>query len=127
MPETGPPQYTHTKADEIALASRWYLEGKTPVQISQLLKRDVKTIKKNVIKKKHSTKVMKVGRPKMPEAVYTKCDRALVTLQRQARGEKEVTVAMVIEKAGVDYCEKVVRKAFSDHGKPFRKLLESHG
>ena len=31
---------------------------------------------------------------------------------------------MFIEKAGVDYFEVVVRKTFSDHGKPFRKLLE---
>ena len=46
MPETGLPQYTHMKADEITLASRWYLEGKTLVQISQLLERDVKTIRK---------------------------------------------------------------------------------
>ena len=26
MPETGLPHYTHMKADEIALASRWYLD-----------------------------------------------------------------------------------------------------
>lgn len=124
MSDTGAPLYTHMKADEITLATRWHLEGKTPGEISLLLKRDVKTIKKHIIKKKGSAKVMKVGRPKMPEAVYTKCDRALVTLQKQANGEKEVTIAMVIKKAGIDYCEKVVRKAFSDHGKPFRKLRE---
>ena len=87
MLETGSPQRAHMKADGIALASRWYLEGKTPGQISLLLRRDVKTIKKHITKKKDSAKVMKVGCPKMPEATYTKCNRALVTLQKQARRE----------------------------------------
>ena len=36
------------------------------------LKRDLKTIRKQMGKKKPRAKVMKVGRPPMPEAVYTK-------------------------------------------------------
>ena len=39
------------------------------------------------------------------------CDKALVTLQKRAGGQKEVTAAMVIKKARVDYGEQVVRKA----------------
>ena len=100
MLETGPPQRAHMKADGIALASRWYLKGTTPGRISLLLRRDVKTIKKHITKKKDSAKVMKVGRPKMPLAVDAKCDRAFVTLQKQAfrespcasRGQASTTV-----------------------------------
>jgi hypothetical protein len=124
MPKKDEPQYTHMKAIKIALAKRWRTEGKTLGEIALLLKRDVKAIRKQTDKKKPRAKVMKVGRPPMPEAVYTKCDTALVTLQKRAGGQKEVTAAMVIKKARVDYCEKVVRKAFADHGKPFRKLRE---
>ena len=41
-----------------------------------LLKRGVKTIRKQMGKKKPRAKVMKVGRPPTPEAVDTKCDTA---------------------------------------------------
>ena len=41
----------------------------------------MKAIRKQTDKKKPRAKVMKVGRPPMPEAVYTKCDTALVKAQ----------------------------------------------
>ena len=59
------------KAIEIALAKRWRTEGKTPGEIALLLKRDVKTIRKQTDQKKPRAKVMKGGRPPMPATVDT--------------------------------------------------------
>ena len=55
MPKKDEPQYTHMKAMEIALAKCWRIEGKTPGEIALLLKRDVKTIRKQTDKKKSTT------------------------------------------------------------------------
>jgi len=117
--------YTHMSQCEIGLAAGWQKEGQTPNHIAKLLKRDPKTVRKNIAKTQPGAmKAMKVGRPPMPEKDYLKCVQALVILQKQAKGLKEVTAAMVKAKAGVDYCEKVIRAAFAKHGKPFRKLRE---
>ena len=60
----------------------------------------------------------------MTAADYKKCEQALKRLQIRAKGEEEVTAAMVLEEANVDYSEQCLRKHFKLHGKPFRKLRE---
>ena len=107
------------------MAKRWLKDGCSPNEIAGRLGRDPKTIRKHTCNKtRPGTMVMKVGRPPMTEAEYKKCEVALETLQKKMQGDKEATVAMVIKRAGAKFCEKVVRKAFAAHGKPFRKLRE---
>ena len=60
----------------------------------------------------------------MSEADYRKAERSLKKLQVRAKGEEEVTAAMVIKDAGLDCSEGCLRKHFALHGKPFRKLRE---
>ena len=60
-------------------------------------------IKKGHLKKKSEYGTGKQrGRPPMRAKDYAKCERALTKLQKRMNGEKEVTVAMVIEDAGVE-------------------------
>ena len=81
-------------------------------------------VKKIHLKKKQEQKEdihalhKKRGRPPMTAADYKTCERA-------AKGEEEeVTAAMVLKEANVDYSEQCLRKHFKLHGKPFRKLRE---
>ena len=55
----------------------------------------------------------------MPEKDYLKCVPALVNLQKQAKGLKKVTAAMVKAKASVEYCEKVFRAGFRQTRRTF--------
>lgn len=109
---------------EIAHAKRWSKdEGMTPNRIATLLQRDPQTIRNHLAVKKGNLKT-KRGRPPMSEADYKKCDSARVSMQKAAKATKEITVAMVKKRAGVPYCERVIRNAFRKHGKPFKKLRE---
>ena len=119
--------YTHMKQEEVNLAKRWKKEGKNPHEIAGLLARDPKTIREHLCstkKKIGRTMSMKVGRPRMTESEYRKCEAALVALQKKSKGLEEVTAAMVKKKAKSKYCKKVIREAFAKRGKPFRKLRE---
>ena len=116
--------YKHMHPVEVALAKDWTKEEKmSPNRIATLLRRSPGVIRKHLAKQAGALDVG-VGRPSMPESDYKKCDRALVFLQKRAKGEKEVTAAMVKQHSGVKYCEKVIRKAFARHGKPFKRLRE---
>jgi transposase len=115
--------YKHMHSVETNLARRWTKEfGYSPHKIAKLLGRCPKTVRSNLVAKPAGARG--VGRPKMTEADYKKCEKALEVLLKKANAEEEVTAAMVKEKAGVPYCEKVIRTAFKKHGKPFRKLRE---
>ena len=93
-------------------------------------KKERKLTKSNVSKKKMEHKKdnhavgKKRGRPPMTPADYAKCERSLMRLQKRAKGEEEVTAAMVLQDAKVAYSEGCLRKHFALHGKPFRKLRE---
>ena len=72
-----------------------------------------------------SMQVAAVGRPvAITPAAYKKIKAALDKLLRRAGGQKEVTVAMVKAESGCEASERVIRKAFHEHGIRFRKLRE---
>lgn len=118
--------YTHMQPVEVQHASRWYQkEGMGVKRIAALLQRCPKTVRKHVVAKpKKGARGGRPGRPAMSEKDYAKCDKALIDLQKKANARREVTAAMVKERAGVAYCERTIREAFRAHGKPFRKLRE---
>ena len=93
-------------------------------QIAKLLNRCPKTVKKQLFAKPPGARKRLPGRPQMSDKDYAKCDKALTVLQKRAGARREVTAAMVKERAGVSYCERTIRDAFRAHGKPFRKLRE---
>lgn len=82
-------------------------------------------VKKTHLEKKQEQKEdihalhKKRGRPPMAAADYKKCERALKRLQIRAKGEEEVTAAMVLEETNVDYSAQCLRKHFKLHGNPF--------
>ena len=99
---------------------RWHEEeGMNSNAIAALLNRAPSTIRRRLGKAPRRT-----GRPKMSEKDYKKCHRALVAMQKEARGKAEVTAAMVRRRSGVSYCERTIRDAFRSHGTPFKKLRE---
>jgi hypothetical protein len=114
-------KYTHMHQVEVALARRWRDEGKSPHAIAHLLQRCPKTIRKQLA---GGAMKAKVGRPALPKTLFTKCKAALKSLQVAAKGQKEVTVAMVRKKAGVTCCERAIRDMFKANGMPFRRLRE---
>ena len=66
-----------------------------------------------------------MGRPhKIQEKGRSKLEKALNALVSRANAQKEVTVAMVIAKAGLNVSEKVAREAFHDHDIHFHKIFE---
>ena len=112
---------------EVRLAQRWRKEFKMGTkEIARLLFRAPKTIRDKLekLKDKKAMREERVGRPQMPTQARAKCMAALEELQKKAEGQREVTAAMVITKAGVSYCERTVREFFASQGKPFRKLRE---
>jgi len=100
--------------------------------VAKLLKRSKSTIHKLMtatgIKKPSSGRVVKprpIGRPHaITPAVYKKLSSALNSLQRQANGAKEVTLAMVKTKAGCTACVRTIQRAFHARGVRFRRLRE---
>ena len=115
-------KYTHMHPIEVQHALRWYREdGMALGLIAKLLKRCPKTVRNNL---KGKPKGACVGRPPMSDKDYARCDKALTYLQQRANAHREVTAAMVKERAGVPHCERTIRDAFRAHGKPFRKLRE---
>ena len=118
-------KYTHMHAVEAQHAKRWHdEEGVSVEQIGKLLKRCSKTVKKHIFAKPAAARMRRPGRPAMSDQDYAMCDKALAFLQRRANAKREVTAAMVKERAGVSHCERTIRNAFKAHGKPFRKLRE---
>ena len=97
---------------EILLAKRWTKAGKSPNAIAILLDRCPKTVRKNLAPK--GAAATRVGRPKMTETEYAKCDAALNLLQLKAKGTKEITAAMVKKKSGVKYCCQVIQNGTSN-------------
>ena len=116
-------------AKKVALASE-FRARLVKINRSRSFARTRVEVKKTHLKKKQEQKEdihalhKKRGRPQMTAAGYKKCEQALKRLQIRAKGEKEVTAAMVLEEANVDYSEQCLRKHFKLHGKPFRKLRE---
>lgn len=120
-----PAKFVHMTQVEIDQAKRWTTEeGLTPHAIAKRLKRDPPTVRRHLVPTKKGRASKPKGRPPMSPADYAKCNKALVRMQKAVKAKNEITVSMVIEKAGVDYCEKTVRKYFRKDGKPFRKLRE---
>ena len=118
-------KYTHMHAVEVQHAKRWHdEEGMSVEQIGKLLKRCSKTVKKHIFAKPAAARMRRPGRPAMSDKDYAMCDKALAFLQKRANAKREVTAAMVKERAGVSHCERTIRNAFKAHGKPFRKLRE---
>ena len=75
---------------EVELAKRWYKEdGKGGVEIGELLRHSRRTVLRHVTFMKQRR--AKVGRPAMSAQDYAKCERALASLQKKAKGESEVT------------------------------------
>ena len=62
--------------------------------------------------------------PKALAADSKRLMAAMTSQQQKADAMKEVTVDMVKEKAGVDACNKVVRKALHNEGVYFYRLKE---
>ena len=99
----------------------WYNQGKSQTEIMRLLHRSITAVNLHLARKP-----AKVGpKPKITKHVYKKLCTALQTLQRKAKAQKEVTVSMVIAKAGVDVSERCALESFHKNEIFFRPLPTS--
>ena len=112
---------THVSEREAELMRTWHKQGKSKADIMRLLHRCKPTVTLHLARKP-----AKVGpKPKITKQVYKKLCTALQTLQRKAKAKKEVTVSMVIAKAGVDVSERCALESFHKNEIFFRPLQTS--
>lgn len=123
--------YTHMDETEKRLATGWLQEGgMSQAEVARLLKRSRGTIHKfcaseGLVGVPVGPKKQPKGRPvAITPAIYRKLKSALDTLLRQAKGEREVTVAMVKEKAQCEASTRRILESFHAKGIWFRKLRE---
>ena len=97
------------KPFEHQLMLRWRKEGKSTVEIAELLQRGHGTVSRHL--RKVSTGKARLGRPQIvTPAVWRKLIQALQRLQKLADAEKEVTLPMAIAEAGVEVSTRTVRE-----------------
>ena len=85
-------------SEELRLAKLWYDEdGKTPLEISQLLRRDKSTITRHVVKR---ARQKRLGRPRaLTESEVDALESLLVKMIKKANREYEVTLEMLRQEA----------------------------
>ena len=86
--------FNRMSSEELRLAKQWYDEdGKTPLEISQLLRRDKSTITRHVVKRTHQKRD---GRPRaLTESEVDALESLLVKMIKKANREYEVTLEML--------------------------------
>lgn len=106
------------------LARKWRKEKKSIGEIAKLLGRKNTTVSGwlKLTKKQATTKLGR--KPAITPAVYQELKRSLSALQKEAGGQKEVTLAMVKAHAGSPFSIRTIQDAFHAHGVWFRKLRE---
>ena len=90
--------FNRMSSEELRLAKLWYDEdGKTPLDISQLLRRDKSTITRHVVKR---TEQKRDGRPRaLTESEVDALESLLVKMIKKANREYEVTLEMLRKEA----------------------------
>ena len=110
--------YTFVTPRERALMRRWKRAGKSLSEIMALIGRGKLTVQRNL-----KTTPCKNGRKTViTPAAYRKLASALRRLQKQAKTQREVTIAMVIKTAGIVASEKLALQAFRRRGISFRPI-----
>ena len=86
--------FNRMSSEELRLAKLWYDEdGKAPLEISQLLRRDKSTITRHVVKRTHQKRD---GRPRaLTESEVDALESLLVKMIKKANREYEVTLEML--------------------------------
>ena len=86
--------FNRMSSEELRLANLWYDEdGKTPLEISQLLRRDKSTITRHVVKRTHQKRD---GRSRaLTESEVDALESLLVKMIKKASREYEVTLEML--------------------------------
>ena len=90
--------FNRMSGEELRLAKQWYDEdGKTPLEISLLLRRDKSTITRHVVKR---TEQKRDGRPRaLTESEVDALESLLVKMIKKANREYEVTLEMLRKEA----------------------------
>lgn len=115
------PSYCYISSAEVKRIRDLSAKGGTKAEIMRLTGRS-----KSAVSLHLKRQAQKVGRkPFITKRVFGKLHTALLQLQRKAKAEKEITVAMVIAKAGVIAGERCVLDAFHKHGIYFKPLPTS--
>jgi predicted transcriptional regulator len=120
MPNKG---YKHLTDTQIEQCKSWYKDGLGVKKIALRLGCGKSTVSRHVFKK--NRKVQPMGRPKaITKPMLRKLLKKLTELQKKAKGNYDVTAAMVKKGARCKAHTKRIREAFRANGKPFRKLRE---
>ena len=93
-PGSAPMVFNRMSGEELRLAKQWYDEdGKTPLEISLLLRRDKSTITRHVVKR---TEQKRDGRPRaLTESEVDALESLLVRMIKTANRESGVTPEML--------------------------------
>lgn len=121
--------FVHVDDTERRLVAKMRESGLTWEKIREITGRGMGTLSKLLVVKKKGGAASKKSNPKgapkkITPAVYAKLDKAVSYLQKCAGARKEVTVAMIKARAGVDASDRTCLNAFHEHGVYFRKLKE---
>ena len=116
--------FTHVADREKQLIKNMRKAGLTWTKIQEITGRSSKTID-DVLASKKSTATRPKGAPtKLPPKVMGKLLKVLTSMQKQAKGRKEITARMITEKAGVKVADRTFRDAYMALGGGFSKLKE---
>ena len=121
--------YCHAHVVELRILHRMAKLGYKSKEIQSVLGRSkawVTRHSKRLGRSQAAKKTKRVGAPcKITPTVFSKLLKALHALLKKAKGEKEVTVAMIKARAHVNACNRTALDVFHDHGIWFHALGSS--
>ena len=117
--------FSHLKDVEKQQLARWVSEGKQPTEISQLLKRSLSTIVRQIGKLTHKKKCAPVGRPrKISEALNDRLVAKVKALTKAADAKYQVTASMIRKSAALKCSNRTLLDALHSCGVYMHPLRE---
>lgn len=117
--------YNHFSAEELRLLETWHAEGRQPVEIAQLLHRDVSTVVRRLKRQATGDRVAPVGRPRSLSAAQVDRLVSVATeLIEDADCEFQVTARMLKAALRLKCSEKALLRALHDRGVWFKSFRE---
>ena len=117
-------EYHHVSARESTIMKSLHNDGYGVKKIAAIVKRSTDTVSKHVFKRNTKNTARPKGRPSVvSETVFKRLHRVYQKLLNEAH-PREVTIAMLKEKAGMSCSEKTISRAFWNRGIHFKPLYE---
>ena len=117
--------YTHIGEHEEGLIAQWMADGMEAKDIAALLRRDLSTVARRMDRIRSGQCGMRAGRPSaVTPAVEAKVLRAAERLVQAAKGEWQVTAAMIKDALKLKCCDRVILDTLHRNGVYFRPMRQ---